>query len=130
AKNEKYGKRFLAAIKDHLNSEEEDFPKPKSKVSTQQVSYELYKKGLSVPEIGLQRNLKENTIYGHFQRMHEEGKPIDLLDFINKDEIALVQKAKKELRHDEESLKPIFEHLQEQVPYWKIRMGLYLGDQF
>src|SRR5690606_35298969 len=27
AKNEKYGKRFLAAIKDHLNSEEEDFPK-------------------------------------------------------------------------------------------------------
>ncbi len=128
AKNEKYGQRFLAAIKNHLESIEKDVPKPKTKVPTQLLSYELYESGLSVPEIALQRNLKEDTIYGHLQRMHEEGKPINLLDFINKDEITLVNKAKKELQHDEESIKPIFEHLQEQVPYWKIRMGLYLGS--
>jgi ATP-dependent DNA helicase RecQ len=129
AKNEKYGQRFLAAIKDHLESIEMDVPKPKSKVPTQLLSYELYEKGLSVPEIALQRNLKEDTVYGHLQRMHTEGKPIDLFNFIHQDEIALVQKAKKELQHDEESIKPIFEHLKEKVPYWKIRMGLYLGNK-
>jgi ATP-dependent DNA helicase RecQ len=127
AKNEKYGKRFLAAIKAHLILEEEDFLEQKSKVPTQLLSYELYEKGLSVPEIALQRNLKEDTVYGHLQRMHTEGKPIDLFNFIHQDEITLVQKAKKELQHDEESIKPIFEHLKEKVPYWKIRMGLYLG---
>jgi len=129
AKNEKYGQRFLAAIKDHLESIEMDVPKPKSKVPTQLLSYELYEKGLSVPEIALQRNLKEDTVYGHLQRMHTEGKPIDLFNFIHQDEIALVQKAKKELQHDEESIKPIFEHLKEKVPYWKIRMGLYLSNK-
>ncbi len=126
AKNEKYGQRFLAAIKDHLESEEQQFKEKKSKLPTQLLSYELFEKGLSVPEIALQRNLKEDTIYGHLQKMHQEGKPIDLFDFIDQEEIALVQKAKKELQHEEESIKPIFEHLQEQVPYWKIRMGLYM----
>lgn len=126
AKNEKYGQRFLTAIKDHLESEEQQLKEKKSKVPTQLLSYELFEKGLSVPEIALQRNLKEDTIYGHLQKMHQAGKPIDLLDFINKEEIMLVQKAKKELQHEEESIKPIFEHLQEQVPYWKIRMGLYM----
>ena len=83
---------------------------------------------MSVAEISSQRNLKEDTIYGHFQKMHQAGKPIDLLAFINKEEITLVNKAKEELQLEEESLKPIFEHLKEEVPYWKIRMALYLGE--
>ncbi|MEX0996829.1 MAG: DNA helicase RecQ [Flavobacteriaceae bacterium] len=129
AKNEKYGQRFLAAIKAHLIADEVESQAKESKIPTQLLSYELYEKGLSVSEIALQRNLKEDTIYGHLQKMHAEGKPIELLDFINKDEISLLQQAKKELQHDEESLKPIFEHLKEEVPYWKIRMGLYLGGK-
>lgn len=129
AKNEKYGQRFLAAIKDQLIIEREKLSKPKSKVPTQLLSYELYEKGHTVSEIALQRNLKDDTIYGHLQKMHAQGKPIDLLKFINKEEITLVLKAKKELKHDDESVKPIFEYLKEEVPYWKIRMGLYLGEK-
>lgn len=125
-KNEKYGQRFLAAIQAHLVSEEQDLPEKKSKVPTQQISYELFEKGLSIPEIALQRNLKEDTIYGHLQKMHQDGKPINLFDFITEKEILLIKNAKNELQHNEESIKPIFEHLQEEVPYWKIKMGLYL----
>lgn len=125
-KNEKYGQRFLAAIQAHLVSEEQDIPEKKSKVPTQQISYELFEKGLSIPEIALQRSLKEDTIYGHLQKMHQDGKPINLLDFITEKEILLIKNAKNELQHNEESIKPIFEHLQEEVPYWKIKMGLYL----
>jgi len=126
-KSEKYGKRFLAAIKAHLASEEQDAIKKKPKVPTQLISYELFEKGLSISEIAVQRNLKEDTIYGHLQKMHQEGKPINLFDFITQKEIVLIKNARNQLPDSEENIKPIFEHLQEQVPYWKIKMGLYLA---
>lgn len=128
AKNEKYGQRFLEAIKAHLINELENKRIKKPKNQTQQLSYELFEKGMTIPEIASQRNLKEDTIYGHIQKMHQQGKPINLYDFITKEEVVNVIKAKKELDHNEESMKPIFEHLKEEVPYWKIRMGLYIAE--
>ena len=92
------------------------------------MSYELFEKGMTVSKIASQRNLKEDTIYGHIQKMHQQGKPINLYDFINKEEVLNVMKAKNELDHNEESVKPIFEHLKEEIPYWKIRMGLYIAE--
>lgn len=128
AKNEKYGQRFLEAIKAHLINELENKRIKKPKNQTQQLSYELFEKGMTIPEIASQRNLKEDTIYGHIQKMHQQGKPINLYDFITKEEVVNVINAKKELDHNEESMKPIFEHLKEEVPYWKIRMGLYIAE--
>jgi len=128
-KNEKYGKRFLEAIKAHLIEEQDGSTINKAKIPTQQLSYELFESGMSIAEIASQRSLTEDTVYGHLQKLHHAGKPVNLSDFINQQEIKLVVKAKEELQHDEKSLKPIFEHLKEEVPYWKIRMGLYLGDR-
>lgn len=120
-KNEKYGQRFLEVIKEHLENE-------KPKVTTQLQSYQLFEKGMSVAEIASHRNLKEDTIYGHLVSMHQEGKPIDLYSYISEEEIRNIQKAKIELNQEEKSLRPYFEYFEEQLPYWKIRMGLYLGD--
>lgn len=126
AKNEKYGERFIEVIKNHAIDEKNKTPK-QSKVATQQISFELFEKGMSVSEIATLRNLKEDTIYGHLQKMHQLGKTINLYDFITLDEIKAIYNAKTELNHEEESIKPLFEYLNEEVPYWKIRMGLYLG---
>ncbi|MEA1785523.1 DNA helicase RecQ [Arenibacter sp. GZD96] len=127
AKNEKYGKQFLDLIHDQWVATPPVRLKT-PKIATQQLSYDLFKKGLSIAEIAAQRNLKEDTIYGHLQKMHHEGKPINLYDFITSEEVAKIVEARDILPLDEPSLKPIFEHLNEEVSYWKIRMGLYIGD--
>lgn len=119
AKLEKYADVFLQVISKHRDALE-------SKVATHERSMELFEKGLSVAEISEKRGVSENTVYGHFMKMHELGHKIDLLQFITSEEISAVQKAKLALK-DAEGLKPYFEHFEEQMPYWKIKFGLYLG---
>ena len=79
-KKEKYADRFLAVIKQHI---ERLAPKEATHVQ----SYALFKKGLSISEIATQRNLKEDTIYGHLVKMHQEGTKIDLHKFISEQEL-------------------------------------------
>jgi ATP-dependent DNA helicase RecQ len=120
AKLEKYADVFLQVISKHRDALE-------SKVATHERTMELFEKGLSVVEISEKRGVSENTVYGHFMKMKELGHKIDLLQFITSEEISAVQKAKEELK-DAEGLKPYFEHFEAQMPYWKIKFGLYLGD--
>lgn len=91
AKNEKYGMRFLEAIKAYLIDEQEDKHNKKPKIPTQQISYDLFEKGMSVAEIASQRNLKEDTIYGHLQKMHQLGKPLNLFDFVSEEELKIIE---------------------------------------
>jgi len=125
AKNEKYGKRFLQLIQFHLEEEKSGVKKPKDKTRTQQVTYNLFKDAVSVSEIAAQRNLKEDTIYVHLMQMHQEGNPVDLSAFITSEEIKDIVDAKQKLENPE-ALKPYFEFFEEKIPYWKIRLGLYL----
>ena len=105
-------------------------PTKKSKIPTHQISYELFKEGKTIAEIANERNLKENTIYSHLMKMHQGGEEIDLHQLISQDEINSITKAKNEVEQENEEmgLKVIFEKLNEKVPYWKIKMGLYLND--
>lgn len=119
AKLEKYADVFLQVIAKHLDAIE-------SKLPTHQRSMQLFEKGFSVTEISEKRGIAENTVYGHFLKMHELGHKIDLLQFITSEEIATVQKAKQDLK-DVEGLKPYFDYFEEQIPYWKLKYGLFLG---
>ncbi len=119
AKKDKYATRFLNVINAWAAS----------KKSTHELSFSLFEKGLTVADIAIQRELKEDTIYGHFQKMHEEGRPINLHQFISREEIEKIRTAKIELGEGEEGLKPYFIHFEEQIPYWKIRMALYLLEK-
>lgn len=116
AKKDKYATRFLKVINAWAAS----------KKSTYGLSFSLFEKGMTVADIAAQRELKEDTIYGHFQKAHEEGKPVDLYQFISEDEVQKIQAVKTEIGDGSEGLKPYFMHFEEQVPYWKIRMALYL----
>ena len=118
AKQEKYATVFLKEIDAYILSK-------KSKVSTHQQSYDLFKEGLTIQEIVEKRELSENTIYGHLLKIHSEGEILDLYQFIKKEEVARINIAKKALS-DVDGLKPFFEYFKEQMPYWKIKMGLYL----
>ena len=119
AKLEKYATVFLKEINKHKKS-------LKSKgTPTHVITFNLLNDGLSIAEIAKQRGLQENSVYGHLQKVHSEGIVIDLYQFITSEEIENIKKAQSELT-EAEGLKTYFEYFEEKVPYWKIKMGLYL----
>lgn len=120
AKLEKYADVFIKEIAKFS-------PAKKSKKATHEQTFDLFSEGLSVSEIATSRNLSENTIYGHLMKKHAEGIELDLNQFVSADEISKIENAKSELT-EANGLKDYFEYFEEQMPYWKIKLGLYLLD--
>ncbi|MBB6682102.1 DNA helicase RecQ [Aequorivita sp. 609] len=119
AKLEKYADEFLKIINRHLDSLE-------SKLPTHERSYKMFvEENLSPSEIASRRGLSEDSVYGHFIKSHKSGADIDLSLFISSEEIQKIKKAKDELENPD-ALKPYFEYFKEKIPYWKIKMALYL----
>ena len=118
-KLEVYGDEFIAEILDFMGSK---IKKPK-KTDTHLVTYELYKSGLSIDEISVQRKLKSPTIYSHIAKLYLDGKDINIFDFVSKTEVEDVRKAKTELETPT-ALKPYFDYFNEQMDYFKIRLAL------
>ncbi|MEM0996984.1 MAG: DNA helicase RecQ [Bacteroidota bacterium] len=94
------------------------------KKPTERVSYELWKSGRSVEAIGVERELRTETIYSHLIKLYATGKypDIDLFSFMNVDELQRVLRAVVEV--GEAKLGPIFQHLNEEIPYYKIKFAL------
>lgn len=65
-----------------------------------------------------------NTIYVHLLQCLDEGKAIEVQKFLSLEEIQMIKEARKALE-EPEGLRPYFEFFDEQVPYWKIKYGLY-----
>ena len=121
AKLEKYADDFLKVINRHLDGLVTDLP-------THARSYKMFfNDNLSVSEIAAQRGISEDSVYGHFMKMHDAGTEIDLFQFISSEEIQQIKEAKAKLENPE-ALKPYFEYFKEKMPYWKIKLGLYLGS--
>ena len=119
AKLEKYADDFLKVINRHLDGLE-------STLSTHERSYKMFaEENLSPSEIASQRGLSEDTIYGHFIKVHEAGSEIDLYQFMLPEEIQKIKKA-QEFLENPDALKPYYEYFESEMPYWKIKMGLYL----
>jgi len=123
-KMEVYGAEFIAEIKTFLAEKKK---KPK-KSETYTITHELYKEGFSINEIAKKRDLKATTIFSHLAKLYSEGKDINIYDFITKEEIAAVKKAKTTLKSPD-GLKPYFEHFKEQMDYSKIRLALTIAEK-
>lgn len=118
-KLEVYGEEFIAEILDFIGSKK----KTAKKTDTHLVTYDLYKKGLSIDEISIQRKLKTPTIYSHIAKLFLEGKDINIYNFITKHDVEAIHKAKIELENPT-ALKPYFDYYNEQIDYFKIRLAL------
>tara|TARA_R110000868_G_scaffold4211_10_gene26549 strand:+ start:5482 stop:7590 length:2109 start_codon:yes stop_codon:yes gene_type:complete len=121
-KLEVYGDLFIAEIIT-FNKE-----KKSKKADTHKVTYELYKEGLSIDEIAEKRKLKTPTIYSHIAKLYGDGKPINIFDFVSKSEVEAVKKAKVALESPP-ALKSYFDHFEEQLDYFKIRLALAIIDK-
>lgn len=119
AKLNKYAGLFLKIINRHLDNLETNLP-------THERSYKMFvEESLSVAEIALKRGINESSVYEHFIKMHEEGTAIDLYQFISLNEVEKIKNAKEKLKNPE-SLKTYFEFFEAKIPYYKIKLGLYL----
>ncbi|WP_405246364.1 MULTISPECIES: DNA helicase RecQ [unclassified Cellulophaga] len=121
-KLEVYGDLFIKEIIAFNNE------KKAKKSDTHKVTYELYQQGLTIDEISEKRNLKSPTIYSHIAKLYGEGKPINIFDFVSKSEVEAVKKAKIAL-DEPTALKPYFDHFEEQLDYFKIRLALAVLDK-
>ena len=119
-----YSAEFIAEILDFTGSK---IKKPK-KTDTIQLTYDLYKQGLSIEEISIQRKLKSPTIYSHIARLYLEGKDIHIFDFISKKDVEAIRLAKIKL-DSPKALKDYFEYFNEQLDYFKIRLALSVVEK-
>ena len=118
AKLEKYAAAFIKVIAKHQDVKA-------IKTTTHQKSYYLFEEGLSPSQIASKRGITEDTVYTHLIKIDELGTPVDLDQFIESTEILKIQRAKKILENPE-SLKTYFEYFEHKIPYYKIKLALYL----
>lgn len=123
AKLEKYAADFLKVINAHIAK-----PKSQKKSKTFEETRKLIEEGLSLEEIAEARNLTLGSIYNHVIKLHEEGMEFDFYQFITPQEVEQIIEAKSKVENSN-SLKSFFVYFDEQMPYWKIKMGLYLQAQ-
>lgn len=136
-KYEKYGKEFLNEVLrycaiHHLVSRIDLKRRTKtktaqkrvrSKSSTHQTSFEMFRRGLSINEIAAERNLGLSTIEGHLARFVETGE-IQLDELVPVEKIAAIQTAIQECDNPEGWLSPIKERLGEDYTFGEIRAVL------
>ena len=117
-----YGDAFIDAI---LDFQQQKLKKKGNKTATHQVTFNMLKDGLSIEEIAQKRDLKDTTVYSHLAKLAQDGADLDLYNYVNRSEVEQIQSAKKTLDNPD-GLKPYFEHFEEKIPYYKIRLALTL----
>jgi len=124
AKFRNFGQQFLDVI-NQFEPEEPTTKKKKSTESTYEKTWQLIQDGLSVDEIAIAKDVSKQTVMNHFIKLKQGGKDVDLSSFINKTDVDRVKTEYEELNNPK-ALKPIFEHLKEEISYEKIKIALII----
>lgn len=119
AKLDNYGDVFMEAIESYGKKNSTK----KKKGSTFKDTLKLYQEGLSITEIAKERSLNPMTIYSHLAQLYEEGNTIDIMRFITEEELQKTISSINKIGNTE-SLKPIFEDLNGEIEYFKIRLAI------
>ncbi len=141
-KLENFGKAFLGVIDEycqahHLESkpilkqvrEKKERGTPIQKFSEKyNITLQMLQNKKPLPEIARQHGIKESSMMGHLERMLEKGYQLQL-DYLKPKE-ETYKRIKKELLNSEDGkLKPIFEKLDEEIPYEEIRLVKMIEQQ-
>jgi len=116
-----YGDVFITEIQKYLA--DSDIINSSIRGKTYQQTFRLIQEGKSIIEIAKAREIHENTVYSHLAYLVEKKLITDIARYITDIEIGLVKNA-VEVIGFENSLKPLYDQLEEKVPYGKIRLVL------
>ncbi len=93
-------------------------------------TFELYKAGYSVKVIAEKRNLQSVTILSHLIKLKEDGHPIDLKALIDDKSYQTITRAAQEISiRKNDTLKPLFELLNEVYDYGQIKLALTIMEE-
>nr|MCU0391077.1 RecQ family ATP-dependent DNA helicase [Thermoflexibacter sp.] len=120
-KYKQYGRKFLKVIYDFALEKAKQGEKITG--GTYLLSFELFRQGKKIEEIAKERNLGSGTIVAHLTYLYENGYKIDVLQFVDLQEVEKVKQATLALGQAER-VKEIFDYLQEQISMDKIRFAL------
>ena len=116
-----YGNEFMQVIREFVLEKSQQGAKIAG--ATQIVTLDLYRQGKTADEIAAERGLSPFTIYQHLAALYEWGEQVDLSPYVSDAEVASIRSV-LEPDYDPNVLKPIFDALEGQVPYHKIRLAL------
>jgi ATP-dependent DNA helicase RecQ len=116
-----YGELFINAIFDFVK--EQSIQGSKVKGGTFLETFELYQNGLTPEEIANERNLNIGTIYGHLIQLYENDYEVDITGFLENDDLERVLRA-IETTGNRDRLRELFEYLNQEVDYYKIKIAL------
>ena len=83
----------------------------------------MFRNGISPENIAAERNFKVDTIYNHLLKAFDQGQDIEIESLLTPEEMQTIRMAKEKLQAPEE-LKSYYNHLEQSLPYWKIKYGL------
>lgn len=119
-----YGNIFIDAIQEFVVEASKQGNRLRG--STYIHTYRLYRQGFSIQQIAEQRKVTPTTIYSHLAYLYEKGETIDLERYVSKAEIAQIEQVLDKLgdEYDGKAMKPIYDLMNGEVEYHKIRLGL------
>jgi ATP-dependent DNA helicase RecQ len=119
----RYGAQFLAAIEEYrcMTAPGADIAGLSLSLSdTQRDTFQLYRQGLSLPEMAARRGLKDLTVVAHLEELLASGLDIDLRRFVDADKIPLIEARLEAL--GSVGLTLLKEGLPESISYTDIRL--------
>ncbi len=119
-KMEQYGDDIISIVQGYISNQE---IVKNVQGKTYLDTFQLYRQGLSPSQISQKRELSETTIYSHLAYLYTKDEPIDIMKFVNEDEISKVKSAWEKAGR-EMSLSAIAEHLVQPLDFHKIRLSL------
>ena len=118
-KFEKYGQSFLKVIHEICYGISTKTPT----MSTYEETLQLFKQNFLPNEIALKRNLSVTNIHSHIAQLYLKNEINSIEKFVTMDEINRVKTALKTIGTFQK-LKEIFDFLNEELNYFKIRLAL------
>ncbi len=129
AKFARYGQAFINAILDFVGQDKNSARL--LGMDTQEVTYQLYEQKLSLEDIAKKRGLTPGTVFSHLLKLNQEqGVDIEWARFISPSDYgAIVNGARLLNLQKGDRIQPLFEHLEQQYSYEKIRVSLLIWEK-
>ncbi len=120
-KLKQYGQIFMSKIKEFIGDKASTGTTIQG--ATQLQTLQLYNRGFSPERIAMERGISEQTVYDHLVKMYAKDQKIDIKRFVSSSEIKRIMEVVASLEPPYK-LRQIYEALNEEIPYYKIRFGL------
>lgn len=121
AKFKTYGEDFLDCIIETMAKFYEE--EKTMKGATYILTLHLLRQDKSIEEICNIRQIQELTIFGHIATLIERGHKLNVKKYISDKELEKIMYAIEFLK-ETKKINPIFEYLDQEIEYYKIRLGL------